>query len=87
LYFREFIENKEKNVEKFYNEDSNQNEDNTNLLFSNNNVQDKKTISIDVDEGNSCDEGLNFKIINICLGIIFFIYINIHCRYKTRLTI
>lgn len=57
LYFREFIENKEKNVEKFYNEDGSRNEDNTNLFSDNDYVQDKKTISMDVDDGNNYDEG------------------------------
>lgn len=57
-YFREFIESKERGVEKFYNEDNNEKENVDEILLSD---TDEKTLSLDTDDENNQNEGLNFK--------------------------
>lgn len=58
---RELIESKEQNVEKFYNEDSI--EDNT-LSPSNDAIQAKNKFSLE--DNSNCNTGLNFWL-NVCL--------------------
>lgn len=52
IHFREFIEIKELNVEKFYNEDNSQDKDDKEKSFSKNCAEVKNNLSLNVNESN-----------------------------------
>jgi len=61
--FRELIENKEQTVEKFYNEESVQEENNEEVPLDNSNTQAKNTFSLN---DKNYDKGLNKIKLFVC---------------------